>query len=214
MEQFITSFIEMSPERQRFTLLLAQAMENVEEMAGMSEDDVSNVLYRMVQAGELQTRRVPQARLDLSRIFSPLLGDVNVVPNATIEQARRLAALRYSLLENGYWSTAAVAEARATTPGNARQWIARHRKANQIFTVTYDGETLVPAFLLNEQLEPRMSAKEPIRLLRGAGEDGWALWAWFISPSPFLGGRIPAEILDSEPDLVERAARDRIAAAA
>ncbi len=80
--------------------------------------------------------------------------------------------------------------------------------------MTHEGETLVPAFLLDDQFEPRSAAQEPIRLLREAGEDGWALWAWFATPSAWVGGRVPAELLTTAPELVAESARQRAAAAA
>jgi hypothetical protein len=210
----ITAFTELSPEWQRFALLLVRALEDVAEEAAVPEADLRSTVFRMFQAAVLQGRRAPGARLELAKVLGPSLGEFDPVPYATVEQARRLAALRASLLRDGAWSTAAVAAARGTTTNNARQWVSRHRKAHRIFTVTYEGETLVPAFLLDEEMEPKPAAREPIRLLREAGEDGWALWAWFATPSAWVGGRIPAELLTSEPDLVARAARLRVAAAA
>jgi hypothetical protein len=118
------------------------------------------------------------------------------------------------LLRDGALSTAAIADARGITANNARQWVSRHRKAHRIFTVAHDGETLVPAFLLDDELEPRPAAQEPIRLLYEAGEDGWALWAWFATPSAWVGGRVPSQLLATEPDRVAESARQRAAAAA
>ena len=210
----MTALSELSPEWQSFALLLVQAIEDVADEAAVPETDVRSMVYRMFQAAVLQGRRAPGARLELAKVLGPLLGDLDPVPYATVEQARRLAALRTALLRDGAWSTAAIAEARGITTSNARQWVSRHRKAHRIFTVTHEGETLVPAFLMDEELEPRPAAQEPIRLLHEVGEDGWALWAWFATPSAWIGGRIPAELLASEPELVAQAARLRAAAAA
>lgn len=136
------------------------------------------------------------------------------MPYATVEQARRLSAPRASLLRQGALTTALLADARGLTPNNARQRVSRHRKAHRIFTVMRDGEALVPAFLLDADFEPRSEAQEPIRLLRAAGEDGWALWAWFATPSAWVGGRVPAELLGTAPELVAQSAQQRAAAAA
>ena len=100
------------------------------------------------------------------------------------------------------------------TANNARQWISRHRRTGRLFTVTQEGESLVPAFLLDEHLDPRAEPQPAISALRAVGEDGWALWAWFGTPSSWLGGRIPAELLATEPEVVAEAARLRAAAAA
>lgn len=210
----LAALTSLPPERQRFALLLVQAVEDVAAETEVSEADVRSMVYRVLQAAVLQERRAPAARRELARVLGPSLGEFDPVPYATVEQARRLAALRASLLRDGAWPTTAIADARGITTNNARQWISRHRKAHRIFTVTHEGETLVPAFLLDEELEPRPAAQEPIRLLQEAGEDGWALWTWFAAPSAWVGGRIPAELLASDPDLVAESARQRAAAAA
>lgn len=210
----LAALTDLPLEHQRFALLLIQALRAVADESDLSETEVRNLVYRVLQAGSLQERRAPAARRELARALGPALADLDPVPYATVEQARRLAALRASLLRGGALSTAAVAGARGITPNNARQWISRHRKAHRIFTVAHDGETLVPAFLLDDEFEPRAVAQEPIRLLREAGEDGWALWAWFATPSAWAGGRVPAELLTSAPGLVAESARQRSASAA
>lgn len=201
-------------EQQRFALLLVDALHGVADDADIPESQVRHLLYRLVQVGLLQERRAPEARRELSRALGPALADLDPVPYATVEQARRLAALRATLLRQGALSTAVVADVKGITPNTARQWISRARKAHRLFTVTHDGETLVPAFLLDDQLEPRPEAQDAIRALRDAGEDGWALWAWFAMPSAWLGGRVPAEVLATDPDLVAETARRRAASAA
>lgn len=205
---------ELPVEQQRFAVLLTEAVRSVADEIDVPESKVRNLLYRLVQAGLLQERRAPEARKDLARALGPSLADLDPVPYATVEQARRLAALRSSLLREGAFSTAAIAEARGITPNNARQWISRHRKSHRLFTVTHEGETLVPAFLLDEELEPKPEPQEAIEALRQVGEDGWALWAWFATPSAWLGGRVPAEVLAADPERVAESARQRAAAAA
>ena len=66
----------------------------------------------------------------------------------------------------------------------------------------------------DQRPEPRPAAQEAISVLHEAGEDGWALWAWFATPSAWLGGRIPADLLATDPDRVTATARQRAAAAA
>ena len=211
---FLADLSALSAEHQRFALLLVDAMRSIADESEMTATDVRNLVYRVVQAGLLQERRAPAARRDLARVLGPALADLDPVPYATVEQARRLAALRSQLLRGGALSTAAIARVRDITPNNARQWVSRHRRAHRLFTVTYEGETLVPAFLLDDEFEPRPGVIEPIRALREAGEDGWALWAWFATPSAWVGGSIPAELLDTDPELLAATARQRAASAA
>lgn len=205
---------ELSAEQQRFALILTEAVRELADEIDASESQVRNLLYRLVHAGLLQQRRTPEARRELARTLGPSLADLDPVPHATVEQARRLAGLRASLLRGGAFSTNAIADAREITPNNARQWISRHRKAHRLFTVAHEGETLVPAFLLDESIGPKPEAQAAIKALRTAGEDGWALWAWFATPSAWLGGRVPAQLLSTDPDLVAEVASRRAAAAA
>jgi hypothetical protein len=223
-ESLMAALSGLRVEEQRFALLLTEALRDVADETDISESRVRNLLYRLVQAGLLQERRASDARKELVRVLGPSLSDVpdfppvtnqlDPVPYATVEQARRLAALRASLLRTGALSTAVIAEARGMTPNNARQWISRHRRSHRLFTVNHEGETLVPAFLLDRGFEPRIGAAKAIQALRESGEDGWALWAWFASPSAWLGGRVPAEVLHSDPELVAESARQRAASAA
>ena len=178
-----TALTDWSPELQRFALLLVQAVEDVADEAEVSETDVRSMVYRMFQAALLQQQRAPRVWLELAKVLSPTFGEFDSVPYATVEQARRLAEVRAALLRKGAWSTAAIAGARSINTNNARQWVSRHRKAQRIFTVTHEGETLVPAFLLDEQMEPDPRRKNHSRS-REAGEDGWALWAWFSNRLP------------------------------
>jgi hypothetical protein len=201
-------------EEQRLALILVEALPGVADDAEITLSEARNLLSRLVQGGLVQERMAPAARAELGRALAPPLADLDPVPQATVEQARRLAALRTSLLRGGALSAAAVAEARGITLTNARQWISRHRKAGRLFTATYEGQTLLPAFLLDESLGPKDGAEEVIRPLRETGEDGWALWAWFASPSAWLGGRVPADVLDTDPELLAEIARQRATTAA
>lgn len=203
-----------STEGQRVASLLAESLGDVAAEVGITESDARNILSRLLQAGLLQERKAPEARRQLAQVLEPSLTEIDPVPRATVDQARRLAELRASLLRRGALTTSALAEARGITPNNARQWISRHRRAHRIFTVTHEGETLVPAFLLDDAFEPNPSAAAAIAPLRAAGEDGWALWTWFASPSAWLGGRVPSEVLTIDPEAVAVAAKRRAAAAA
>jgi hypothetical protein len=209
----LAALTDLSFGQQRFALLLVEALGAVAAESEMTESNVRNLVFQVVQSGQLQIGKAPGLRLALAKALGPSLFDLDPAPYATVEQARRLAVLRGELLRTGALSTAAITDAKAITPNNARQWVSRHRKSHRIFTVMHDGESLVPAFLLDAELEPRSEAHEPIRLLREAGEDGWSLWAWFATPSAWLGGRIPAELLAVEPLVVAESARQRASSA-
>jgi hypothetical protein len=198
----------------RFAELVADAFRSVAGEMDLPESELRSVLYRMIQAGLLQERRAQDARHQLAQALEGSFAEIDsIVPGATVEQARRLARLRTSLLSQGAFPTATIAAARGLTPSAARTWISRQRAAHRLFTVSHHGETLVPAFLLDERFELREEPRPAIEALRRAGEDGWALWAWFATPSAWLGGRVPTEVLATDPPSVWESARQRAAAA-
>ena len=78
----------------RFALLLADALHEVSEEEGLEPSDVRRYVHRLVESAALQERKAPQARRELARTLGPSLEDIDPIPYATIEQARRLAELR------------------------------------------------------------------------------------------------------------------------
>lgn len=174
-----------------------------------SEEEVLSLLAPVLRAALAERRRVGSASRQLTDLLTPSLVDLDPVPWASIEQAHRLAALKTELLASGAFTYRALADGRDATPAAIRQFVRRARDRNELFTVDHDGEKLVPAFLLSADLEPRPEAQRPVSVLRECGEDGWALWAWFASPSGWLDGRRPLDLLADMPDLVGDAARRR-----
>lgn len=152
--------------------------------------------------------RAEAVRRSLSDALVPGLGELDPVPHGTIEQAKRRAQLRTNLLASGAYTLAALADGRGQTMAAVRQWVHRARQRGQIFTVKHDGETLVPTFLLDHDLDLRPEYTGAITALTAVGSKEWALWAWFAYPSGWLDGRIPAEHALVDPDDVTRAARD------
>lgn len=213
-DEALLGFARLPIDLRRFAVYLANAVQDAELKWELPADEVRNLVFLALEQILLQQKRAPIARKELSRVLGPALEDIEPVPFGTVEQARRLASLRATLLKTGAVSIATMAIGRDLTSSAARQWVSRSRKAHRIFTVAHDGETLIPAFLLDKALDPKPGAQAPIRLLQEVGEDGWSLWAWFALPSPWLGGRIAAELLDEEPQTVAEAARQRAASAA
>lgn len=133
---------------------------------------------------------------------------------AIVEAARRRATLRTQLLASGALSYPALARGRSMSSANVRQWVRRARERHELFTVEHQGETFVPAVVLDEDLSPRREYRPVIEALTKAGEDGWGLWAWLVFPSPWLDGAVPAEVLESDPERVVAAAEARASNAA
>lgn len=139
----------------------------------------------------------------------PTLAEMDPVPYAIVQQARRRAALRSELLATGAFTYRALSEGRGMNPATVRQWVRRARDRYEVFTVEHDNETLLPALLLDADLLPRPEFKAVVEVLTEAGEDSWGLWAWLVHPTPWLDGAIPAVLLFEEPDVVLDVARRR-----
>jgi hypothetical protein len=159
----------------------------------------------------MRTRERTLGSLDaIVRLLTPGIEELDPVPHAVLEQARRQSVLRTNLLSQGAFTYRALAEGRQTSEAAARQFVRRARQRQLLFTVEHNGETLVPAFLMSERFEPFEPYVSTIRVLQSTGEDGWALWAWFLSPSPWLDGAVPAQLARVDPDAVTDAARRRV----
>src|SRR5690606_30094127 len=63
-------------------------------------------------------------------------------------QAERVAQARARLLATPTATVESIAATRGCSLPAARQWLSRQRKADRLFTVTYERDTLVPGFLL------------------------------------------------------------------
>lgn len=153
-----------------------------------------------------------QMRHDLVARLSPSVATLDPVPGAMVEQARRLALWRAELMERGALDLDAFANGWVVSADAARKRIQRHEDRRALFTVTYGGRSWVPAFLLDEHLEPRPELAGPIAALRDGGDSGFSLWTWLVTPSTWLDGRIPEQFAREDPDAVTAAAARAIAA--
>jgi hypothetical protein len=185
--------------------------ESEEWLVGLLEDvddDHQRGLVRLVR-GRLQHQERVAANFDaLVAAMMPSLSEADVVPAAMVAQAQKRAELRSELLASGALTYKALADGRRMKAANLRQWVRRARDRFELFTVEYDNETLVPAFLLDADLLPRPAFQPVIAALARAGEDGWGLWAWLVHPTSWLDGKVPAEELERNPEAVLRAAQD------
>jgi len=164
--------------------------------ADPSSPEIQGVLATLIGRAVEQGARADERRADL---IERLLTDPSLldpIPHATVAQARRIASRRNQLLASGAWSIAALTEARGAQRSSVRTWVTRQRAAGRIFTVSAGGETDVPALLLDDATDVHAGSERAVVPLRDAGMDPWALWVWFDSPSPWLDGDRPADVLD------------------
>lgn len=172
---------------------------------GVSVARLRRALALLTAADELQAG-IADGRRELL-LQAMIVADFDPVPAATLAQAQRLARHREQLLASGAYTTEALAALRGDTGESAtRTWLARRRKTDEVFTVTHQNATLVPAFQLDETGRPVTGLRPVLRALRGAGVTGWATWTWLTSASPWLDGQVPVDVLATDPGRVATAA--------
>lgn len=168
---------------------------------------VREALERVLPLATAQARAVTE---NYDRLLETLMTDLDVldpVPHASVAQAQRIAETRNRLLAAGAWTVSALAEARGTSESSVRTWLSRQRAADRLISVKVQGQVHVPALLLDDAAEPYDGVAATLRPLREVGMDAWAIWVWLDTPSGWLDGDRPG-------DLLAHGAADRVARAA
>ena len=126
-----------------------------------------------------------------------------MLDHAAVEQAR-LARLAREHLATTLPSVdyEGLATGRGSTVLAARQWVKRQRSAGRLFTVDYDGATLIPSFQLDETFDVDERVSAAVGRLGEFGMSSWAMWQWFDAHNPWIDAR-PLDVLGSP--LLERA---------
>lgn len=158
--------------------------------------------------------RLDDLRRSLVATLSPSIESLDAIPRGTVEQARRYSALSADLMRQGAFDYEALAEGWDVTLSAARKRVLRAAQRNELFTVSYRDRTFVPAVVFDDRLDTRPELTAVLTTLAGAGEDGFALWAWLVTPSPWLDGAIPHQLAVTSPQRVLDAAARRVSNAA
>ena len=198
--------------RARYTRIMFTTEPAVEDagpglfrVPGFSGEEIRAALRLFGAASTLRGEEADQHRGALLRAM--ITSGFDPVPHATVEQARRIARHRAQLLASGAHTMRSLQELRGDASGSAtRTWVSRRRADHSLFTVDHDGVTLLPAFELASDGSPRVGLGASLRVLAGAGLGGWELWTWFVSATPWLGGRSPESLMDADEAAVVRAA--------
>jgi hypothetical protein len=181
------------------------------EVRGVSRHEVLEALHLHAEVQVAKAAHTADVRDSLVRT---LMGKgVSLVPPASLAQAQRLAAHRDALLATPVYTHESLQQMRGDTRASStRTWLSRRKDARELFTVKHDGRTVIPAFQLDADAEPRPELQPVLQTLIDAGVQSWALWTWLTSPTSLLSGEIPEQLVRSTPHRVLRAA-ERFAAA-
>ena len=128
---------------------------------------------------------------------------------ADLAQARLQARALKQVFEGTEWLAAAeVGELAGLGSGNPTGSVNRWKSQRKIFAICRDGKDHYPRYGLGSDFRPLPRLAEVLSVL--AHYDGERLAAWFESPSGFLNGQRPRELLASQPGRVLAAASDAV----
>ncbi len=202
----------LSPSELDETLEQLQLVRRLQAQRVVSSNELTATLWQLVElVGTLQADHTAAIRGDLLQVL--MSREVSLTPPATLIQAQRLAAHRDALLATPVLTHATLSELRGNaSESSTRTWLARRREEHALFTVTYKGKTVIPAFQFDKSGEPRPELQPMLSALQAGGHDGWSLWTWLTKPTSFLSGGVPEEVARTNPRRALRAAQ-RFAAA-
>lgn len=163
-------------------------------------------LTDLITAARSVLDREHGARARVLQALLPAKSYTNASP-AVLEQVQRNAETRAELAtEFGLLSSADVAAIAGSTASNPAALANRWRTERKVFTVDDAGAQRFPGFQFGANGRPLPVIAEVLEVM-GERLTGWELALWFTASSDWLGGELrPADVLDSDPDLVVRAA--------
>ena len=181
------------------------------EVRGVSRREILEALRLHAEVQVVKAARVAEVRDSLVQTL--MAKNVSLIPPASLAQAQRLAAHRDALLATPVYTHESLQQVRGDArESSTRTWLSRRKDARELFTVKHDGRTIIPAFQLDANGEPRPELQPILQTLIDAGVQSWALWRWLTTPTSLLSGEIPEQLVRSDPQRVLRAAQ-RFAAA-
>jgi hypothetical protein len=128
-----------------------------------------------------------------------------------LAQARLQARAFRQVFEGTEWLSAAqIGELAQLGTGNPTGSVNRWKSQRKLFAIHRDGKDHYPRYGLGPDFRPLPQLADVLQVL--AHYDGERLAAWFESPSGYLGGQRPRELLASQPEQVLAAARDAVEA--
>lgn len=165
-----------------------------------SEAEVTALVRALLRAEAI-------SRKNNSALIEAMLPRVEEVPSpAAVLQARRNAEARNQLVsEFGGHSSAEVAEGAGSRAKNRAALAHRWKQEGRIFSVIHHGAEIFPGFQFDENGQPREAIRTVLSTL--SERTPWGIAIWFIAANGWLDGRRPVDLLESDAEAVENAAR-------
>ena len=153
----------------------------------------------------------PLTRKQLEQLDALLHGEgsepEHAVPVSLVLIARH-ARLRQELLASPWFTYESLAERRGASVEATRFAVHKAGNEHRLLVVPSGEQSIMPAFQLTADGEPRADLAPVLAPLLTAGMDPWRAWAWLTQPAALLAGQVPerAAADPSTADLVAVAA--------
>lgn len=112
--------------------------------------------------------------------------------DVSLRQATRRQALRERLLEDALTPADIAARQGVGLPA-AERWMADEAAAQRLVVVSTVDGLRVPSMLIDDEGRLRPGFEQVLRPLRILS--AWATWTWLATPTGWLSGSIPAELI-------------------
>lgn len=149
----------------------------------------------------------------VGRVVDALLPkDLEIPTPAVVLQAQRNAEARSSFLtEFGALRSSEIADLAGSQAANRAALANRWRAQNRIVGVPWRDELLYPGFQFAADGRPIPAIQPALAALRSDPHTtDWQAALWFATPTSWLRGQRPLDVLDADPDLVVEAAQREV----
>jgi hypothetical protein len=214
--QLTSENLELAAERHEI-LVLASGSEKthvlVALMVVLARAEVEGVLDEPTLGTLRAVRNLAAHGGTVERVLDALLPDNLEIPTpAVVLQARRNAEARSSFLaEFGALRSSEIADLAGSRAANRAALANRWRTENRIVGVTWRDELVYPGFQFTSDGRPLPAMQAALAALRSDPHTtDWQTALWFSTPTSWLGGKRPIDLLNAVPDLVTEAARREV----
>ncbi len=126
----------------------------------------------------------------------------HAVPVPLVQVARD-ARQRARLLEGSWFTYETLAAVRSQSVDATRFAVHRAAADRRLLVVAPQARTVVPAFQLDVDGQPRDDLAAVLDPLLAARMDPWRAWAWLTQPAALLGGLVPERVVGDGSDDAE-----------
>lgn len=167
-------------------------------------DTIRNVVARAPDVVEARHREFTDDAVDrLLSIYMPTPPDAEVTQLLLDSNAKA----RKRFFESWPCATSKqLAESAGHSSRNPSMTAARWKSAGKVFSVKHAGTEYFPMFQFSDG-QPVETVSEVIKKLNSK-KSSWQLAFWFTSPNGWLGGKVPATVLEDRDAVVNAAAKE------